>query len=188
MTRPSGVSSHCPPRPLISADSAASRSVSWPRRCAMPRELRHRAVGGQRGQRRDRGRQLADVVQVDIEPAVELRALHLQIRIYLWRTAEPSFSRMPRMASAGWMLTCGQPVDPHDPAADHCRGQERHGVGQVGLDDPVPRGDRAGRDPPAVGLRRRRRRRRRRAASTPSSRRAAPTAPTRRCARSSARR
>ena len=56
------------------------------------------------------------------------------------------------MSSAGWMLACGQPVDPDDSAADHGRGQERHGVGQVGFNDPVPRGNRAGRDPPAVGV------------------------------------
>ena len=106
----------------------------------------------------------------------------------LCRTTEPSFSRIARMASAGCVLTVRPARDPHGPAADDGRGQERHGVGQIGLDDPVPRGDRAGGDPPAVGLRCRRRRRPRRAASPPSSPRAAPTAPTRRCARWSVRR
>ena len=36
ITRPSGVSVQSPPRRLISVLSAASRSVSWPRRWAMP--------------------------------------------------------------------------------------------------------------------------------------------------------
>ena len=40
--------------------------------------------------------------------------------------------------------------DAHRPAADHRRGQERHGVGQVGLHLPVPRRDRARGDLPAV--------------------------------------
>ena len=36
ISRPSGVSRQSPPSRLISVDSAARRSVSWPRRCAMP--------------------------------------------------------------------------------------------------------------------------------------------------------
>jgi len=44
-----------------------------------PAELRHRTFRGQRRERRDGGRQLADVVQIDLEAAVLLRALHLQV-------------------------------------------------------------------------------------------------------------
>ena len=45
------------------------------------------------------------------------------------------------MASAGWMLAVRPAAHPDGTAGDHGRGQERHGIGQIGFDDPVPRGD-----------------------------------------------
>ena len=44
-----------------------------------PGQLRHRARCGQRGQRRHRRGQLADIVQVDVEAAVASGPLHLEI-------------------------------------------------------------------------------------------------------------
>ena len=88
------------------------------------------------------------------------------------------------MASAGCVLARWPPRDAHDPSAGDRGGEERHRVGQVGLDHPVPR-TRSGRGTRASGWPGcRRRRRPHREASPPSSPHAAPTAPTRRCARS----
>ena len=65
MTSPSDVCSACPPSRVISAASAASRSVSCPRRCAMPRS--RRGGVGQGGERGDGRGELAGVVQVEVD-------------------------------------------------------------------------------------------------------------------------
>ena len=150
-------------------------------------QLRHRTRGGQRGQRRHRRCQLADLVQVDVEAAVGLRTLHLQVGITM---ADNRTQLLQDCQDGVGGLHAGRrpPRHAHGSAADHRGRQERHRVGEVGLDVPVP-WLRSGRGRPATGWRGcRRRRRLRRAALPPSSPRAAPTAPTRRCARSSARR
>ena len=92
------------------------------------------------------------------------------------------------MVSAGCVLTCGQPATRTIPPLTTAAARNGHRVGQVGLNHPVPRRDWAGETLPPVVLRvvdadarvaQHRHRHRRRAA---------PTAPTRRCARSSGRR
>ena len=72
ITRPSGVSWQLPPRRLISALSAARRSVSWPRRWAMPLSRDTDPGVGQRGQCRHRRGQLTDGAQVDLEAVSSL--------------------------------------------------------------------------------------------------------------------
>ena len=118
----------------------------------MPRQARHRTRCGQRGQRRDRRRQFADVVQVDVEAGVARRDPSP-------RGVNPSWSHRrhrsvcsrSRMVSAGCTLRPRPAGDAHLPAGDDRGGQERHRVGQVGLDVPVPGGDRARCHPPPVG-------------------------------------
>ena len=150
MTRPSGISSHCPPSPLISALSAASRSVSWPRRWAIPVQLRHRTRRGERGQRRNRTapvrrrragrrrsrRRLATPCTSRYESAVPDNGTQL---------LEDAEDGVGGLRAGRWPAR-----DAHDPAARDRGREERHRVGQVGLDHPVPCGD-LGRATPASG-------------------------------------
>ena len=62
---PSALSTTSPPSPVISVASAASRSVSWPRRWAMPRSRDGASASAARAARTRR--QLADVAQVDVD-------------------------------------------------------------------------------------------------------------------------
>ena len=150
ITRPSGVSAQSPPRRLISVLSAASRSVSWPRRWAMPAAVTpipgwparpappptvsaRRRRAGRRRNRRSRP-----------DPRTSRNES-------VWVTTAFSLPNTLRMSSAGCTLVAGQPVMRTASAADHGRRQERNGVRQVGFDLPVPGRDRAGAHPPAVG-------------------------------------
>ncbi len=63
----------------------------------------------------------------------------------------PSRASRSGSAAPAWVVVAGQSGTRHLPAGDQRRGQERRGVGQVGLDDDVAGRDRAGRDPPQVG-------------------------------------
>ena len=97
------------------------------------------------------------------------------VRVGRDRRAEPLQHGQDRRARLGGVL---RPAGDGDLAAGDRRGGEEHrGVGQVGFDGPVARGDRAGLDPPGVRRRRRRRPRRRRAASRRTCRCAAARAP-----------
>ena len=171
------VSLTSPPSAPSSAASAASRSVSWPRRCAMPRS--------REGCRAN----TASAATVGVSSPTSCRSTSMPGS---WSplpvTVRPASSRMTvgahrgrgwsRMRVAG--LVGASPASRHGDraAGDRGRGQERGGVGQVGLDDPVPaaRSDRAG--PASVfGLVCRRPRRPPPGAWPRSSRCAAATAP-----------
>ena len=124
ITRPSGVSSQSPPRRLISALSAASRSVSWPRRWAMPVSRDTDPGVGQRGQRRHRRRQLADVAQVDVEAVVGRRPVHLEVRISLGDNGIQLAQDAQDVV--GGLHAGRRPAgDAHRAAGDHGRRQER---------------------------------------------------------------
>ena len=144
----------------------------------MPRQLRHRAGRGQCGQRRDRRGQLADVVQVDVEARrSRRRALHLEVRIAL---AHSRTDHLEDVEDGVGRLHAdrGQPVTRTVPPVTTAAARNGTAFDRSGSMTQCRGGDRAGRDPPAVGRRVVDRRRRPRAASPPSSRCAAPTAPT----------
>ena len=110
--------------------------------------------GFARGQCRhggDDGRELADVVQVELDAVQRLAggedhvsAVALRAPSERLRDATPSI--------AGLRGRIRPAEDAHRPTADQGGGHERAGVGQVGLDVRVERGDRAGLDHPAVRL------------------------------------
>jgi len=109
-----------------------------------------RAVG-QRGQGGDGRGELADVVQVDVDPGEPVGTGHGDAvrpgsdgRAELFEHAQDGHARL------GGTRPASPARDP--PAGDRRGGQEHRGVGQVGLDHPVPREDRGGRYPPGVRL------------------------------------
>ena len=127
-----------PPAPLSSRASAASRSVSWPRRWAMPRSRDGDSASAHSAA--ITGVELADVVQVERRrPSSRSGPGRRSGRRRRASTAAADAASAGRAARRrpGW---CARPVADGDrPAGDHGRGQERRRVGQVGLDHVVER-------------------------------------------------
>ena len=127
-----------------------------PRRCEGPSASAHSAATA--------GRQLADVVQVDVEAVQAAGAARRAGPRPTSDTAQPIRARMPRSASPACVVARGQSRTVTRPPDDRGQRQERRRVGEVGLD----RGGRSaatgpGRDRPAV-------RRRASSTSTPCAR------------------
>ena len=138
ISRPSDSSVTRPPSPFSSVARAASRSVSWPRRWAIP-VSRRRAVG-HRGDGGDDRRQLPDLAEVGVQAPQHGRTPDArgQRRRDAPRTHRSQQVREPCAGLGGRR----RPVADGDLAAGHHRrGDERQGVGQVRLHHPVQRSD-----------------------------------------------
>ena len=118
--------------------SAASRSVSCPRMWAMP--VRWDGPIGERGQRGEHRRQLARR-RADRRRARAIVAVPRTVSVAVAQAARrrPSAraGRAARRRPASWRPASAARVT--DPAGHERGGEERRGVGQVGLDDPVAR-------------------------------------------------
>ena len=107
----------------------------------------------QRRQRRHRRRQLPDVVKVDVKArvaAVRLGSADFQKRIRLLHSRSEQSHDVED--GIGGLHADARPAgDAHHAAGDHGSGEERHRVGQVRFDIPVPGGDRPRLHEPPVG-------------------------------------
>ena len=118
----------------------------------MPDSRETEPGAGQRREHRHRRGELADVAQVDVESRVGLRPAHFKVRIRLFHNG----IQLPKDAQnrLGGLDAGRRPAgDANRARADHGRGDERDGIGQVRFDVPVPRRDDAGPHLPTVGCR-----------------------------------
>ena len=109
-----------------------------------------RGAVGQRAQRgEDRG-QLAHLAEVGDQRRDRAGAGDLQAVRRSRSTSAPIAAEQPVELGAGLGGDLRPVAHGHPPAGDQRRGEERGGVGEVGLDDDVAGGDRPGRHPPAA--------------------------------------
>src|SRR5882757_2441652 len=108
ITSPSSDSSHRPPSRLISAVSAASRSVSWPRRWAMPLNLDTDPGSASAAMAATDGASSPTACRSASKPP-KLSGPDTSRYESVCRTTAPIFSSNAMMTSAGCTLTRGQP-------------------------------------------------------------------------------
>ena len=153
--RPSSSSVTCAPSAVSSAASAASRSVSWPRRCPMPvmrpgdaARAASAANVGASSPPCERSRSTPGIATPPSRPAppstVSMRAVR---RPACGHRRAVAGEQVGRASSPTCVVASGQPLDRDRAAGDQGRREERRGVREVGLDRDAPRrrSGRAGR-------------------------------------------
>ena len=118
-----------------------------------PAQLRHRTVAANAASAATAGVSSPTSCRSTSKPAVELGALHLEVRTALAHNRTELLQDRDRIASAGWMLTCGQPVTRTIPPLTTAAARNGTALDRSGSMIQCRARNRAGRDPPAVGLR-----------------------------------
>ena len=150
MVRPSWLTRTLAPSASSSVAIAVSRSVSCPRMWATPRmwlvSAASAAIAATTGVSSLASRRSISMLSISSVPADRERPV-VAVRDVGAELLQDPRHHDSRLAAVGRPVRHG-----HLAAGDRRGGQERGGVGQVGLDDHVLGADRTGTDQPAIGL------------------------------------